>query len=146
MPHILLVTEDPAMHSSARNILSDAGYMLDVRSTCAEALRQVRQQRPAAIMVDVALNADGCCDVVRACRKEAVALQLPILVLAATPRAAIRAIRAGAQGCVRTPIEWSTLAPMLCQVKVQAPVELPRPHIRMSPGVAQQTLRSSAIF
>jgi DNA-binding response OmpR family regulator len=121
MSHILLVTDDPATRASAQRVLIEAGYRVEVQSTSVRALKAVRRNPPAALMVDLALGADDCCDVVQACRKEVVADRRPILILAATPRAAIGAIRAGAQGCVKAPIDWSTLAPMLCQVHAAGP-------------------------
>ena len=121
MKRILVVTSDSATRASARRTLVDLGYAVQFAPTGAKAVDRVRRRRPAAVMVDVGLASQSCPAFVEACRREASRADMPILVMAPTPRAAVDAIRAGAQGCVRTPFEPATLLPMLSQIHLPTP-------------------------
>jgi len=121
MRRILVVTADPETRTSTARVLAELGYAVEFDRTPARAVQHVRRRRPAAVMVDVHLTPQCCPTFVEACRQEASPAEMPILIMATTPRAAIEAIRAGAQGCVKTPVEPSTLVPMLCQIHLPTP-------------------------
>jgi two-component system, cell cycle response regulator len=122
MKRILILTEDPATRASTRRTLLELGYDVELRGSPAKAMERVRRRRrPSAVIVDVRLGSCGCSTFIEACRREARPAEMPILVLAATPRAAVDAIRAGAQGCVKAPVDSATLLPMLLQVNLPTP-------------------------
>jgi DNA-binding NtrC family response regulator len=122
MKPILILTEDPATRASTQRTLVELGYDVEFRRTPAMAMERVRRRRrPGAVIVDVQLASGGCSTFIKACRREARPAEMPILVMATTPRAAVDAIRAGAQGCVKAPVDSATLVPMLLQVKVPTP-------------------------
>ena len=117
---ILVVTDDRGTRESTRRILTEVGYRLETSRTCANALRRTRRRRPAAILVDLMATSEECSAFVAACRQECGSASPPILVMAATPRAALGAIQAGAQGYVKTPPERGTMVPMLSQVRLRS--------------------------
>ena len=113
---ILVVSGDPELRAQTRKVLGDLGFCTECTSDVTHALARVRQRRPAAVIVDACQTQGRCGDLVAGCRAEATREQLPILVVAATPCAAIDAIHAGAQGCVKPPLAPATLVPMLSQI------------------------------
>ncbi len=115
---ILVVTTDRDTRESTRRILMEVGYSVDASGTCANALERVRRRHPAAILVDLTATGEECGAFVATCRQESGSASTPILVMAATPRAALGAIQAGAQGYVKAPPERATMVPMLSQVHV----------------------------
>jgi DNA-binding NtrC family response regulator len=122
MKRILILTEDPAARASTERTLVELGYDVESRRTPAKAMERVRRRRrPSAVIVDVGLASGGCSTFIEACRREARPAEMPILVMAATPRTAVDAIRAGAQGCVKAPVDSATLVPMLLQVNLPTP-------------------------
>lgn len=121
MKRILVVTTNSATRASTARALAELGYRVEFGRAPGTAVDRVRRRPPAAVMVDVHLPASGCPNFVEACRLEGHLADMPILVIAATPRAAIDAIRAGAQGCVKAPVDSATLLPMLAQVHVPTP-------------------------
>jgi two-component system, cell cycle response regulator len=118
---VLVVTDDSATRASAAQALAELGYVVAFGRTPAKAVERVRRRPPAAVMVDARVASQGCPTFVEVCRREASPANMPILVMAATPRAAIDAIRAGAQGCVKAPVDSATLLPMLFQVHLPTP-------------------------
>ena len=125
MRHILVVTTDSETRARAARAVAELGYSVKFGRTPLKALGLVQRRRPAAVIVDVQLTSQGCSTFVEACRREVSPAEMPILVMAATPRAAIDAIRAGAQGCIKAPVDPATLLPMLSQVHLLAPNYLP---------------------
>lgn len=121
MKRILVVTTDSATRASTTRALAELGYRVEFDRTPSKAVERVKRRPPAGVMVDVQLPSQGCCAFVEACRQEVSGAEVPILVLAVTPRAAIGAIRAGAQGCVKAPVDLATLLPMLSQVHLPTP-------------------------
>jgi CheY-like chemotaxis protein len=101
---------------AVKHILREEGFVVDAVDTGADVLKKVRQHHPAAVLLDLADAGDESSLVTR-CHQESGCEAIPILVMAPTPCAAIAAIRVGAQGYVRTPVERATLVPMLWQVQ-----------------------------
>jgi CheY-like chemotaxis protein len=120
MKRILVVATNAEVRAKTARTLKQLGYAVEARRAPDLAVARVAQRRPAAIIVDAQLGTQSCSSFVEACRREASAQEMPILVVAATPRATIDVIRAGAQGCVKTPVEPANLAPMLSQINVSA--------------------------
>jgi len=65
---LLLVDDDPGILESAKDILEDAGYLVDVRSTVHSALESLRAQPPAIMLVDFNLPDGNGVDLARAAR------------------------------------------------------------------------------
>jgi CheY-like chemotaxis protein len=120
MRRILVVATNSEVRAKTARSLRELGYAVEARRAPDRAVARVARRRPAAIIVDAQLGSQSCSSFVEACRREVSAQDMPILVVAATPRAAIDMIRAGAQGCVKAPAEPANLAPMLSQVHVPA--------------------------
>src|SRR5207302_355431 len=116
---ILVVSTDRATRVRTREALVKLGFCADCTSAAHKVVEHIHHRRPLAVLVDARLGDSTCADVVSDCRAELSRHDMPILVMAATPRAALEAIRAGAQGCVRAPVDASILKPMLTQVQVQ---------------------------
>ena len=96
MKRILVVSTNSATRASSGRALAELGYRVEFGCTAVQAMERVRHRPPAAVMVDLHLPSPGCRDFVEACRREDRLADVPILVMAATPRAAIAAIHAGA--------------------------------------------------
>lgn len=118
---ILVVSSDSTTRARTRDALAELGFGVDDTTTADDVLEHIRHCRPLAVLLDAQLGECKCAEVVAGCRGELSRDELPILVLARTPRAALDAIRAGAQGCVKAPVDISNLRPMLTQIRVAAP-------------------------
>jgi CheY-like chemotaxis protein len=105
MKRILLVDDDAASCRAATGILRDLDWAVHAVADGDAALASLRRAVPDAVLVGVNIPemADG--SFVEACHHESQCADVPVVVMAVTPRAAIDAIRMGARGVIRKPVD-----------------------------------------
>jgi two-component system response regulator PrrA len=117
MKRILLVDDDAASCEAAAAILHGLECAVETVADGGAALKRLRRAVPDAVLVGLNIPdmADGA--FVQACHREPRCSGVPVVVMAVTPRAAVDAIRMGARGCIRKPVDMgglmSTLQPLL---------------------------------
>jgi CheY-like chemotaxis protein len=106
MPRVVVVDEDPVSRDSAAAILHGLDCDVEIETDAPSALRRTRRP-PDAYLVSGSLRSMPVSAFVHACRQSPRLANVPIVVMAVTPRGAIDAIREGAQGCIRKPLDTS---------------------------------------
>jgi CheY-like chemotaxis protein len=103
--HILVVDDDPAIRDVISDILEMASYTVDTASNGAEALAQVGEARPAAILLDLMMPVMDGWNFLRECRGEPTCAQVPIIVMSAAPDVDARLGELGVQTFLPKPFE-----------------------------------------
>ncbi|APH71291.1 response regulator transcription factor [Aquibium oceanicum] len=80
---ILVVEDEPNIVESLRFILSRAGFAVEVASDGADALRLMRAQTFAAVILDIMLPGLNGFDVLKTVRSDEELASLPVIVLTA---------------------------------------------------------------
>ena len=81
---MLVVEDDPQLRELYRSALRSAGYAVVAVEDGADALRQIEQAPPAAIVLDLALPRVGGRDVLHELRSHSKTRQIPIVVVTGT--------------------------------------------------------------
>jgi DNA-binding response OmpR family regulator len=109
MERVLLVDDDPDIGRFLAMLLELEGFSPEVATRGEEAIDACRRERPAAILLDVAMpGLDG----LELCRMlRGTGLDCPILVVSARPGADVsaRALEAGADEFIRKPFDNANL-------------------------------------
>jgi CheY-like chemotaxis protein len=78
---VLIVEDEPAIRSLVSLVLDGEGYVVDGAGDGREALDKLRIVRPDALIVDLDLPIMDGRDLVRACRADAAARHIPIVLI-----------------------------------------------------------------
>jgi len=117
MKHILVVDHDAASREAATGILKELGCAVETMADGGTALERLQHEVPDAVLVDLNIADEAGGAFVCACHQDPRCSDVPVVVMAITPRAAVNAIRMGARGCVRKPVDTggvvSALLPLL---------------------------------
>jgi|SRR5579859_4640433 len=117
MKHILLVDDDAANCAAASALLQDLECAVETVTDGGAALERLRQAVPDAVLVGLNIPDMAGGAFVEACHLEPYCRDVSVVVMAVTPRAAVDAIRMGARGCIRKPIDMggvvAALQPLL---------------------------------
>ena len=117
MKRILLVDDDAASCEAATAVLQDLECAVETVANGGEALKRLRRSVPDAVLVGLNIPDMAGGAFVEACHQEPRCGEVPVVVMAVTPRAAVHAIRMGARGCVKKPVDigglMATLQPLL---------------------------------
>jgi CheY-like chemotaxis protein len=105
MKHILLVDDDAANCVAASAILQDLECAVETVTDGRAALERLRQTVPDAVLVGLNIPDMAGGAFVEACHQEPCCRDVPVVVMAVTPRAAVNAIRMGARGCIKKPVD-----------------------------------------
>jgi CheY-like chemotaxis protein len=105
MKHILLVDDDAASCETATEILLELECAVETVADGGTALKRLRHAVPDAVLVGLNIPDMAGGAFVEACHQEPHCSGVPVVVMAVTPRAAIEAIRMGARGCIRKPVD-----------------------------------------
>jgi CheY-like chemotaxis protein len=152
MYRILVVDEDRISRKEAAVTLR--GFDCRVRTVVEPnaALTVLRQVRFDAVLVSASLPDMTPSAFVDAVREDVCLSSMPVVVMAATPRTAVDAIRAGARGCIRKPVDVGAVAsalPPLLKARARRPRYLTAgsqirpetgPVFAVDRGVAQRAL------
>jgi two-component system, chemotaxis family, chemotaxis protein CheY len=113
---ILVVDDDPLIQLTVAGILEDEGYTVVVAGDGLEALAQLVELRPAAILLDIGMpRMDGYAFATELERR-GLRAALPVIVLTADGRAAEKAAQVGAQGFLAKPFTLPTLVAEVARV------------------------------
>jgi DNA-binding NtrC family response regulator len=102
---VLVVDEDSCTCDAACEVLEKLGCEPRGAVGARQAWRALRRARPDAALVSVSLPEMAGSNFVEEWKHDPRCADVPIVVMATTPRAAVDAIRAGARGVIKKPIE-----------------------------------------
>jgi pilus assembly protein CpaE len=105
---IVVIEADPTAQRLVREVLASAGYEVEMASDAPEGLRLISEERPALVLLDVALPTTDGFQVVAAIRgDEAQGVHVPIIVLTAERdvEQKIKSLRAGADDYLVKPTD-----------------------------------------
>src|ERR1700674_1880819 len=105
MKHILLVDDDVASCTAATEILLELECAVETVADGDAALKRLRRAVPDAVLVGLNIPDMAGGAFVQACHQEPRCNDVPVVIMAVTPRAAVDAIRMGARGCIRKPVD-----------------------------------------
>jgi two-component system, OmpR family, response regulator PrrA len=109
MKRILLVDDDSAGSVAVMAMLETLDCVVDIAPDGDSALRRLRRAVPDAVLVGLNIPDMTGGAFVEACHHEPRCSDVPVVVMAVTPRAAVDAIRVGARGCIKKPVDMGGL-------------------------------------
>ena len=115
-----MVDDDPAIRDVVADILEVSDYAVQTAINGAEALDKIRQDRPAAVLLDLMMPVMNGWEFLRACRQEPSCAHVPIVVMSAARNASDVADELGTQGFLPKPFELDRVLAVIGQV---APVQ-----------------------
>ena len=117
MSRILVVDEDPNCRRSSAAILRDMKCTVALAPDARAGLNALHRGAFDAVLVSASLPEMTAGEFVDLLHHDQASHDTPVLVVSVTPRASIDAMRAGARGCIRDPIDAasvvSALSPLL---------------------------------
>ena len=113
MKRILLVDDDTASCEAATAILQDLECAVETVADGGAALRRLRHAVPDAVLVGLNIPDMAGGAFVEACHHETRCSDVPVVVMAVTPRAAVDAIRMGARGCIKKTVDMGGIVAVL---------------------------------
>jgi CheY-like chemotaxis protein len=117
MKRILLVDDDVGNCEAATAILHKLECAVETVANGGAALKRLRHTVPDAVLVGLNIPDMSGSAFIAACHQQPYCSAVPVVVMAVTPRAAVDAIRLGARGCIKKPVEMggvvATLQPLL---------------------------------
>ena len=113
MKHILLVDDDAASCEAATDILLKLECAVETVADGGTALVRLRRAVPDAVLVGLNIPDMAGGAFVAACHQEPQCSGVPVVVMAVTPRAAVDAIRMGARGCIKKPVDMGGIVAVL---------------------------------
>lgn len=142
MKRVLVVDDDAASCEAATAILEELGCAVETMADSGTALDRLHDVVPDALLVDLNIPDMAGGAFVQACHQDPRCSAVPVVVMAVTPRAAVDAIRMGARGCIRKPVDTGgltmALQPLL-GVRSQGPARDPNP--TAAPGSPSAPIR-----
>src|SRR6266568_2914404 len=106
MKRILVVDDDVASREATTLILQqEFECAVETAADGDAALERLRYTVPDAVLVSLSIPAMAGGAFVQTCQQDPLCSSVPIVVMAVTPRAAVEAIRMGARGCIRKPVD-----------------------------------------
>jgi DNA-binding response OmpR family regulator len=103
--HILVVDDDPAIRDVVTDILEMSDYSVRTASNGAEALEEVKRERPAAVILDLMMPVMDGREFLRRCRSSQPCSRVPVVVMSAARDAEMAANELGAQAFLPKPFE-----------------------------------------
>ena len=113
MKRILLVDDDAASCEAATAVLRDLECAVETVANGGEALKRLRRSVPDAVLVGLNIPDMAGGAFVEACHHQPRCGAVPVVVMAVTPRAAVDAIRMGARGCIKKPVDMGGIVAVL---------------------------------
>ena len=106
MKRILVVDDDVACREATTLILQqEFECAVETAADGGAALELLRYTVPDAVLVSLSIPEMAGGAFMQACQQDPRCGGVPIVVMAVTPRAAVEAIRMGARGCIRKPVD-----------------------------------------
>lgn len=122
---VLVVEDDQINQRIAREMLQRAGYSVQFAADGAEALRIVRQQSFAAILMDIEMPVLDGYETTRRLRNDPQSAHLPVIAMTAHTQSgvAVRCLEAGMNDYIEKPVEWGRALTILQKWMPQSPRE-----------------------
>jgi two-component system chemotaxis response regulator CheY len=124
MPQILVVEDDDAIRELVSDVLRDDGYDVREATNGAEALEQIRGERPDLIVLDLMMPVMDGWTFVEECRDSSYCDGVPIVVTSAShdlPRTAERLRSFGVRTCLAKPFDVEGLLALVERYAPSAP-------------------------
>jgi len=118
--HILIVDDDPAIRDVVTDILEMSDYRVKTACNGAEALVNIRTDRPAAVLLDLMMPVMNGWEFLRQYRGETAAAQVPVVIMSAAQDASAAASALGAQAFLSKPFEIETILAIVGRVACTA--------------------------
>lgn len=129
--NILVVDDDPRVVETVRVVLKRmGGYKILEAQSSAECLRQVKEKRPALVLLDTEMPQVDGLDVLRQIRREAEGKHLPVLMISVDAQFEQMAacFKAGANGFLIKPFDTANLYRQVRNAIAQRGVDLLQPN------------------
>jgi CheY-like chemotaxis protein len=107
--HILVVDDDPAIRDVVVDILEMSDYRVKTASNGAEALAEVRADRPRAILLDLMMPVMDGWEFLRRRSQEPLGATIPVAVMSAARDAVVAASQMGAQAFLTKPFDMDAM-------------------------------------
>ncbi|HKR66357.1 MAG TPA: response regulator [Thermoanaerobaculia bacterium] len=108
-PRLLLLDDDPSMQRLVSAMLKKEGYRVDVVSSGAQAIENVRANEYDALLLDVMTPTEGGLTVIRYLRKANAAMLKRIVLVTASPQSVLHAVEKEVFAIVHKPFEAKEL-------------------------------------
>jgi CheY-like chemotaxis protein len=116
MNHILIVDDDPAIRDVVTDILEMSDYHVKTARNGAEALDEVRVDRPAAVLLDLMMPVMDGWEFLRQYRCDEPVMPIPVVIMSAARDASAVAGELGAQAFLSKPFEIETILNIVSRV------------------------------
>ena len=120
MNHILIVDDDPAIRDVVSDILEMSDYCVETACNGAEALDRIRDDRPAAVLLDLMMPVMDGWEFLREYKDEAPAAPVPVVIMSAAQDASQAVDKLGAQAFLAKPFEIETILAIVGRVATDA--------------------------
>jgi len=120
MNHILIVDDDPSIRDIVTDILEMSDYRVKTARNGAEALDDIRLDRPAAILLDLMMPVMDGWEFLRQYRRHAYGSQAPVMIMSAARDASTVAGARGAHAFLSKPFEIEAILDIVGRVTRQA--------------------------
>ena len=120
MKRILVVDDDDEFASVLAFALQQREYIVELAANGSDALQRVRRARFDVVVLDWTMPVMDGAAFLLACRREAAANSLPVVVVSAAPEAATHGLRLGAAAVLPKPFRFDELEQVLARL-IRAP-------------------------
>jgi CheY-like chemotaxis protein len=114
--YILIVDDDPAIRDVVSDILEMSDYCVKTARNGAEALDEIRIDRPAAVLLDLMMPVMDGWEFLRRYRCDALVAPAPVVIMSAARDASSVASNLGAQAFLSKPFEIETILDIVGRV------------------------------
>lgn len=113
---ILVVDDNPANQLLAETVLEREGFVVDVASSAAEAVRHITTNKPDLILMDISLPGQDGLSLTRDLKSDPATSRIPVVALTAYAMVDDReaAIAAGCAGHITKPIDVDKFCAEVC--------------------------------
>ena len=120
MKYILVVDDDPSIRDVVADILEMADYAVKTAANGANALDQVRMERPTAVLLDLMMPVMDGWEFMRQCRRDPTCVRVPVVLMSAARDIAAAADELGAQAFLKKPFEMDDVLSLVSRVVADA--------------------------
>jgi CheY-like chemotaxis protein len=108
-PLALIVEDDPATRSLEEAVLEADGFAVLTARNGEEGIRLAHKQRPAVILLDLALPTASGFDVLETLKSSPATVNIPVVVISAYVMLVENCVSRGASACVQKPFDIDDL-------------------------------------
>jgi CheY-like chemotaxis protein len=120
MHHILIVDDDPAIRDVVSDILEMSDYCVKTACNGAEALKDIRSDRPAAVLLDLMMPVMSGWEFLREYKGRGSVAPVPVVVMSAAQDVSAAAGELGAEAFLSKPFEIETILAIVGRVATNA--------------------------